>query len=169
MVKVRDDDGVVKAPAHDEFVKAEHSSLADDQKSANENLTLMVIRSQELADEAEEARSKLEISERELRSEGDFRERLIGIVSHDLRNPLGAILMMVQMLLRDPNQDETGRQLVQRIYRSGERMREMVVQLLDFTKAQSGAGLPVDFKATNLEKVTRQVIEELEVRHSMAG
>ncbi len=143
--------------------------LLSDLRAANERLTLMAIRSQELAEEAEDARRKLEMSERELRSGMEFRERLIGIVSHDLRNPLGAISMSVNMLLRYHHLDDKGRQLASRIGGSTERMREMIVQLLDFTRTHTGAGIPVKPEATNLEKVCRQVIEELEIRHSMMG
>ena len=137
-----------------------------DLKEANERLTLMVLRSQELAEQAEEARWKLEHSEGQLRQGLEFRERLIGIVSHDLRNPIGAVSMALALLVREAQLNERGLQLAGRIGRSTERMREMVVQLLDFTRAQTGAGIPVFARATNLEKVSRQVIEELEMRHS---
>ncbi len=145
------------------------AELGGNLKEANERLVLMSLRSQDLAEEAEMARQKLELSERELRQGIEFRERLIGIVSHDLRNPIGAVTMAVNMLGREQLLNERGLLLASRIARSNERMREMVVQLLDFTRAQTASGLPVFARPANLEKIVRHVVEELEMRHSSPG
>lgn len=149
--------------------KAERQLPLEQMKEANEQLTLVSIRAQELAEEAEEARLRLEVSERELHRAVELREQLIATVSHDLRNPLGTILMAVQMLLRGDHLDAEGAKIVDGIHRSVDRMSKMIAQLLDFTRAHSGAGLPLERGPTNLQAVCRQVVEELELQHSMPG
>ncbi len=149
--------------------KEERQLLLEQMKEANEQLTLVSIRAQELAEEAEEARNRLEVSEHELRRSVELREQLIATVSHDLRNPLGTILTAVQVLLRGDHLATEGAKIVGGIRRSVDRMSKMIAQLLDFTRARSGAGLPLERRPTNLQDVCRQMVEELELQHSMPG
>jgi signal transduction histidine kinase len=149
--------------------KAERQLLLAQMEEANEKLTLASIRAQELAEEREEARRRLEVSERELRRAAEFREQLIATVSHDLRNPLGTILTALGILLRGGHLDAKGTTIAGNIHRSVERMSKMIVQLLDFTRAHMGAGLPLEPRPMNLQEVCRHVVEELELQHSMPG
>jgi phosphoserine phosphatase RsbU/P len=95
----------------------------------------------------------------------EFRERLIGIVSHDLRNPISAILVGTGSLLRRENLDERTTRMVTRIHSAAERASRMVGDLLDYTQARFGGGIRVSRVPGELEPVVRQVIEELEVAH----
>jgi signal transduction histidine kinase/CheY-like chemotaxis protein len=162
-------EGWVRAREEAAVAKAERQVPLEQMKEANEELTLVSIRAQELAEEAEEARHRLEVSERELRRAVEVRERLIATVSHDLRNPLGTILMAIEILESGDHLDATGAKIAGGIRRSVDRMNKMIAQLLDFTRAHSGAGLPVERRPMNLQDVCRQVVEELELQHSMPG
>jgi PAS domain S-box-containing protein len=76
------------------------------------------------------------------REEG-FRETILGILGHDLRNPLSAILTTARLMAkRDPSKPTNPAQ-VERIVRSGERMYRMIEQLLDLTRARIAGGIPV--------------------------
>lgn len=88
----------------------------------------------------------------------EARERFIGILGHDLRNPLGAIMMGVELLgdLTDPE-----RSVVARIDRSAHRMEAMIRDVLDFARGRLGDGIPIAPIATDLGKVGRDVIEEM--------
>ncbi|MFE8599753.1 PAS domain-containing sensor histidine kinase [Archangium violaceum] len=94
-----------------------------------------------------------------------FRERLMGIVSHDLRSPLNGIALTTEQLLR--REDVTGPVLagVQRIARSTERMSRMITDLLDFTRARLGGGIPLRLRPCQLVEQVRATLEELEVTH----
>jgi signal transduction histidine kinase len=109
--------------------------------------------------------TELKRAEEELRRAADFRERFLGIVSHDLRNPLGAILASSSFLRDD--EDLSGWQLraVQRITRSAERMGRMIADLLDFTRGRLGGGIPLKPQPANLRQICRHVLEELEAAH----
>src|SRR5664279_2587463 len=69
---------------------------------------------------------KLRASEAELRATALFRERLIGIVGHDLRNPLSAVLMAARMLVMGGRLTPADVALAERISSGGQRMLRMI-------------------------------------------
>ncbi|HEX5753827.1 MAG TPA: PAS domain-containing protein [Archangium sp.] len=94
-----------------------------------------------------------------------FRERLMGIVSHDLRSPLHGISLTTEQLLRHEDVSRTVLAGVQRIARSAERMARMITDLLDFTRARLGGGIPLQRRPCQLVDLVRATLEELEVQH----
>jgi PAS domain S-box-containing protein len=107
------------------------------------------------------ARQEAEHYAEEQRKRSDFEQQLIGIVSHDLRNPLSAILLGATALARRENLDERSTKAVVRIQASAERAVRMVKDLLDFTQARLGGGIPVEPKPLDLHALTWQVVEEV--------
>ena len=101
-------------------------------------------------------------AEEELRQTAEFRERFLGIVSHDLRNPLNAIRLSVNALLRSDSVVQQHLKTVRRIAHSSERMGRMIADLLDFTRGRLGGGIPINPRPANLRSICRQVLEELE-------
>jgi PAS domain S-box-containing protein len=101
-----------------------------------------------------------EMSERQ----AHFRERFIGILGHDLRNPLNAILLSSQMLLRQ-GLPEAQVKAVARVASSADRMKRMINDLLDLTRSRLGGGIPISPRLVNLREVCRHVFEEHEVAH----
>lgn len=104
-------------------------------------------------------------SEGELRSAAEFRERFLGIVGHDLRNPLNAIRMAASFLIASEQVPPALVRTVGRIISSTDRMTRMITELLDFTRSRLGGGIPLTPGATDLGLVVRQVVEELELVH----
>ena len=73
----------------------------------------------------------------------EYQERLIGIVGHDLRNPLTALLVSAQMLQQKREGLRPGQaSAVDRILRSAGRIDALTATLIDFTYARLGKGLP---------------------------
>src|ERR1700690_2742825 len=69
------------------------------------------------------------------------REQILAVVSHDLKNPLGAILMTADALAKRGIPDERRRglpQAVGRIHRAAERMLRLIEDLLDFASIEAG-------------------------------
>ncbi|MFL5352607.1 ATP-binding protein [Archangium sp.] len=102
-------------------------------------------------------------AEEELRRTAQFRERLIGIVSHDLRTPLSAISTGAGLLLRTEGMPGKTLRTVGRIASSAERMSRMIAELLDFTRVRLGGGIPVQRTASDLYPVVRHAVEEAEM------
>lgn len=95
----------------------------------------------------------------------DFEEKLIGIVSHDLRNPLNVIGLGTQALLTGAQLDERGLKTVRRIAASARTATKLVNDLLDFTQARLGSGIPVRRAPTDLHGVVQQVLDLTQAAH----
>jgi signal transduction histidine kinase len=100
-----------------------------------------------------------------LRHRADFEQQLIGIVSHDLRTPVSAILLGVTGLLRGEELSERQTKSVVRIQSSAERANRMIRDLLDFTQARLAGGLRIERRAMDLHKLIQSVLEEVEATH----
>lgn len=66
------------------------------------------------------------------------REEILSVVSHDLRNPLGTILMGATTLLNAGEAQERVRTAADRIHRQAERMARLIEDLVDFAGIQAG-------------------------------
>jgi PAS domain S-box-containing protein len=106
-------------------------------------------------DEAKKLREELE-------KRTDFEQHLLGIVSHDLRNPLSAILIGAATLLQMEEQNERATRIARRIHSSAERSGRMIRDLLDFTQARLGAGIPLQRKPADLYMLTSMALDEIE-------
>jgi signal transduction histidine kinase/CheY-like chemotaxis protein len=126
---------------------------------------------QELADKAsmsiENARlfQQQQLDQEELRRRTEFEQQLIGIVSHDLRNPLGAITMAAGLLQVSPGLNERQLKAAHRIASSCERATRLIRDFLDFTQARLGTGIPLKPRPMDLHEVTRHVVDEVRQAH----
>ena len=104
-------------------------------------------------------------AQRDLADALAFRERMMGVLGHDLRNPLSAICSISAMLLQR-ELPERVREGLHRVDLSARRMAEMIETLLDFTQTRFQGALPVDRQPMDLARVTREVVDELRASHS---
>ena len=103
----------------------------------------------------------VEAAERaEVERNARFSEFFIGVLSHDLRNPLAAIHSAAE-LLREGETDITRRNATQKIVRNSELMARMIEQLLDFTRIRAGGGMPMKRAPTDVGRLARQVVSDL--------
>jgi signal transduction histidine kinase len=93
-----------------------------------------------------------------------YNEMFAGMLGHDLRNPLNAILAAAQLLERRISVPELAKPLG-RILNSGDRMARMIAQLLDFTRVRVGRGLELERAATDLAEVCAHAVDELGTAH----
>lgn len=87
-------------------------------------------------------------------------ELFAGILGHDLRNPLGAILMSATVLARKET-DPTLARTAGRILTAGQRMNRMIAQLLDFTRIRAAGTLPIQPARVDIATIIRQAIDEI--------
>ena len=97
----------------------------------------------------------------ELEERTRFEQHLLGIVSHDLRNPLGAILLGATALLELAESGEVT-SIARRVHASAERSTRMITDLLDFTQARRGGRIPLKRRAVDLHDVAIAAIHETE-------
>jgi signal transduction histidine kinase len=104
-------------------------------------------------------------SEAALKQQAEFEQQLVGIVSHDLRNPLNVIQLASTVLLQSGEHDERTMKALARIASSTGRAIRLVRDLLDFTQARLGGGIPIVPKALDLHVLARQTMDEVQTTH----
>jgi signal transduction histidine kinase len=105
--------------------------------------------------------------EAELRAALEFRDRILGVLSHDVRNPLGVILTSAGMLERQLAKAEAGNQraAVRRIIDNAYRIERMVHDLLDYTRTRQGRRLPIAARDVDLLALCDQTADGMQVLH----
>ena len=93
-----------------------------------------------------------------------FRDQFIGVLSHDLRTPLGAITAGAALLALPDDNPQRRSWVVTRIMNSAQRMERMVGDLLDLTRARLGGALPLKRRTVDLQQVCDEAIMEIRVR-----
>lgn len=99
----------------------------------------------------------------ELQRRHDFERHLVGIVSHDLRSPLGIILLGASGLLESEKPAEWTRRMARRMQSAAERAERMIRDLLDFTQARLGGGIRLERRPADLRAVVSAELVEVEV------
>jgi len=116
--------------------------------------------------------SQLELNRRFEQSQADLmderrtaelREQFIGVLGHDLRNPLASVDAGMRVLLKNL---DTGKapEIISMVQKSVMRMAGLVDNIMDFARGRLGGGLTVKRDAKQpLAPVLEQVIDELEM------
>jgi signal transduction histidine kinase len=86
----------------------------------------------------------------------------IGILGHDIRNPLGTISMSAQYLVRS---GQLSASAAETIINSVVRINSVIEHVVDFTRAQSEGIMPINPKPGNLVLQFEKVVEETRVRN----
>ena len=110
--------------------------------------------------------ASLRVSQADLLDErrtSELREQFIGVLGHDLRNPLASIDAGMRVLLRTQDR-ERALEIIPLIQKSVMRMAGLVDNLMDFARGRLGGGLSIKRDAAQpLKPMLEQVIAELSV------
>jgi signal transduction histidine kinase len=89
----------------------------------------------------------------------EFRERFVGIVSHDLRGPLNAIRMAAEITRMSGELPGSLHRYPEVIVDNVDRMARMIADLLDLTRGRLGGGIPVQPRRANLHEIVLAALE----------
>jgi signal transduction histidine kinase len=90
-----------------------------------------------------------------------FRDQFIGVLGHDLRTPLGAVMAGASLLAApDDNPQRRGR-VVARIMNSAQRMERMIGDLLDLTRVRLGGSIPLKRRSADLRQICEEAMIEI--------
>ncbi len=109
-----------------------------------------------LSDVTESVRERSRAQDRAL-----FAEQMMAIVSHDLRNPLSAIVMSAQVIGLGGDLPDIKSRALGRVVNSAQRARRLIDELLDFTMARVGRGLAVTRVPVDLHALVARIVDEL--------
>lgn len=93
-----------------------------------------------------------------------YRDQTLGILGHDLRGPLSAIVTGATLLIEIETQAGKSVSIPARMLTSANRMSRMIDDLLDLTRTRFGDSIPVVPAPIDLYPVCQQVVAELEGR-----
>ena len=95
------------------------------------------------------------------RKTSELREQFIGVLGHDLRNPLASVDAGLRVLLRGTHAEKTP-EIIAMIQKSVMRMSALVDNIMDFARGRLSGGLTIKSDANEpLTPVIEQVISEM--------
>lgn len=112
-----------------------------------------------------EALAQAQDRQERMEQEAEGRERFIGILGHDLRNPVNAISLSARALPRQGPLTPAQQEMCSRIGASAGRISKMISDILDLTRARRSGGIPLALAATRLSAVCGRVMAELEAAY----
>ena len=86
----------------------------------------------------------------------------MGMLGHDIRNPLGTITMASEVLVRS---GQVQRRAVDPIINGARRIQGIVELIVDFSRAQADGVMPISARDSDLRPVFDSVLAETQVRH----
>ncbi len=100
----------------------------------------------------------------ELESTLRLNETFVAAVGHDLRGPLNAILMGIDLLRRSAK-EPAAQNIADRVRSSGHRMSRMVDDLFDLARARLGGGIPIAPSPVDVGDIARRAAAEVRAAH----
>jgi signal transduction histidine kinase len=104
-----------------------------------------------------------------------WRAIFLGVLGHDLRGPLNAVLVTSQ-LISGLTLDTPASEHIQKLIRSGDRMRQLLDDLLDYNRTSLDVGIrvapsPVDLTTVCQEEIEllRAALPELKIEFAAVG
>ncbi len=97
-----------------------------------------------------------------------FKTELITNVSHDLKTPLTSIVSYVDLLKKEPIKSEQAQEYIEVLDRQSQKLKKLTTDLVDASKASSGA-LPVNFEKIDLGELLRQSAGEYTEKFAAAS
>lgn len=92
------------------------------------------------------------------------RNLLLGMLGHDMRNPLNSILMTAQYLAA-LNAGENVADAASRLIHSGASMKALLDDLVDFNRTTLGLGIKIELAEVALGALFKDELEQLRVAH----
>ncbi|MES2962439.1 MAG: HAMP domain-containing sensor histidine kinase [Bdellovibrionota bacterium] len=147
--------------------RKQKSSIVDDMLEGERTATDQNLSSERLETDSEVDRATLRLTTERAehtRTKGTLtsREEILGIVSHDLRNPIGAASSCAEMLLEDPDYttqySEPVRTWLELIKRNVDLSLRLIADLLDVERFSQG-NLELKVGTHGLDEILREAIE----------
>jgi signal transduction histidine kinase len=89
-----------------------------------------------------------------------FQRRVLGMVGHDLRNPLSVVTMSATHLAMSRDLSDRVQGSVAKIIHAANRMEKLIRQLLDYSRIELRIGFPLDIRPSDVGASCSRVIEQ---------
>jgi signal transduction histidine kinase len=102
----------------------------------------------------------LEASAEYVKVQDQIREQFIAILTHDLRNPLTAVKMSAQMIIKRSHESEVVEHFSNRIVENVKRIDDMIRDLLDTSRIRIGEKITIQKTLCDLVLISKEVLAE---------
>jgi signal transduction histidine kinase len=118
----------------------EYIAREQDYKAQNELVRQLLGKYADLTNTLHQYIEQIEMQKQQLETLNTQKNELLGIAAHDLRNPLAALQVYSELLLHTLNENLTDKQqdFLKRIHQSSVFMTQLIDDLLDLSKIESG-------------------------------
>jgi signal transduction histidine kinase len=93
------------------------------------------------------------------------RDTFLAVLGHDLRSPLSAITSALLVLEDERSKDQQKGRALQIAKRSAASMRQMIIDLLEYTRTRLGRGIEIVPEVGDMSRLCREVVEEVQAAH----
>ena len=131
---------------------------ASDVRAATAEASLRVAHQER--DSANDERDAGRSSIAALLEEKQVRERVVALLSHDLRSPLSSILVNVGRLQRKPGDVQLASRVIPRVLRATKRVDDMLQDMLDVGRLRAGQAVPIILTDCDLVQVAAEAHED---------
>ena len=90
----------------------------------------------------------------------EFQRRVLGMVGHDLRNPLSVVSLSAVQLARAGASGDRSQAWIGRITAAANRMERLIRDLLDGSRIELGIALPLDIRKGDADKSCTRILED---------
>jgi signal transduction histidine kinase len=108
-----------------------------------------------------EAKTKEEATRQEAVHASIEMENILALVSHDIRNPLSAIKLGCELMLKAPGEAQKQKVIFDHILRSIYQADSMIKSLLDVERMRAGKTIPLDFETCDLNVEVEKIVQDL--------
>lgn len=111
------------------------------------------------------ALSEAKLARDEARAASEAKSQFLGLVSHELRTPLQSIQLQAGYMRRQAQKagDDQYQPLLQHLLAAGERMTDMVNNLLEAVRAETGR-IPVEPEELDVDSLLTEIVVEMDHR-----
>ncbi len=109
---------------------------------------------------------ELKLIQNRLQEEKEMRERFTNALAHDLRNPIAAARMSLELAIDMRDEHDSRERVLSRAIGSLSRTDKMIENLLDANRINAGEKLSFEISECNLPVIIHSTIEDLTVVHS---
>jgi signal transduction histidine kinase/CheY-like chemotaxis protein len=113
--------------------------------------------------ELRNARDAAELAREHAETANRAKTAFLANMSHELRTPINSILGYAQILLRRLDLGDDGKEKLKTILSSGEHLLEMINEVLDLSRVESGK-VSVAFRSLGLPKFIAGIVDEFQLR-----